>query len=85
MFDAYEVIRQLIDGTDDAESCLVVVLSTPDFLSHERRGLKVYEALRFRVEDEEVYDRRRPNPLSTLIRISRAAKPLGLSREGGAS
>jgi hypothetical protein len=83
MFDAYEVIRQLIDGTDDAESCFVVVLSTPDFLSHERRGINVYDALRFRVRDE-VYDRRRPNPLSTLIRVSEAAEPLGLSKEGRA-
>ncbi|MDI6772299.1 MAG: DUF2791 family P-loop domain-containing protein [bacterium] len=81
MFDAYEVIRQLIDGTDDAESCFIVVLSTPDFLNHERRGLNVYDALRFRVQDE-VHDRRRPNPLSTLIRISKAAEPLALSRDG---
>jgi len=84
MFDAYEVIRQLIDGTDDAEGCLIVVLSTPDILSHERRGLNKYEALQYRVQDE-VYDRRLPNPLSTLIRISKAAEPIGLSREGGAS
>jgi len=83
MLDAYEVIRQLIDGTDDAEGCLVVVLATPDFLSHERRGFSAYQALQFRVQDE-VYDLRRPNPLSTLIRVSKAAEPPGLRIEGGA-
>jgi len=81
MFDAYEVVRQLIDGTDDAERCLVVVLSSPDFLSSDRRGLQSYEALQLRVDDTEVFDRRRPNPLSTLVRISNAAEPLGLSQE----
>ena len=81
MFDAYEVIRQLIDGTDDAEGCFVIVLATPDLLSHERRGLSAYDALRSRVQDE-VHDRRRSNPLSTLIRISSAAEPMGLSVEG---
>jgi hypothetical protein len=84
MFEAYEVIRQLIDGTDDAESCFVVVLSTHGFLDPgHRRSLYNYDALRLRVLDE-VYDPHRPNPLSTLIRISKAAEPLGLSREGGA-
>jgi hypothetical protein len=82
MFDAYEVIRQLIDGTDDAESCFIAVLSNPNFLSHERRGLRAYDALQFRIQDE-VLDRHRPNPLSTLIRISNAAEPLGLSGERG--
>jgi hypothetical protein len=84
MFDAYEVIRQLIDGTDDAESCFVVVLSTQGFLDlGHRRSLYNYDALRLRVQDD-VYDRRRPNPLSTVMRISKAAEPLGLSKEGGA-
>lgn len=85
MLDAYEVIRQLIDGTDDAESCLVVVLSTQAFLDQgHRRSIYNYDALRLRVQDE-VHDRRRPNPLSTLIRVSKTAEPLGLSKEEGAS
>jgi len=80
--EAYEVLRQLIDGTDDTEGCFVVVLAPADFLTNERRGLGAYEALRFRVEDE-VWDQRMPNPLATLVRISLVDEASGLVGEGG--
>ena len=38
--DAYEVLRQFIDGTDELESCLIVVIASQEFLTDERRGLK---------------------------------------------
>lgn len=75
VLDVYEVLRQLIDGTDDLQSCFVTVLANPEFLGDARRGLSAYDAFRLRIEDE-VHDRHRPNPLSSLLRISRGAEPL---------
>lgn len=73
--EAYEVLRQLIDGTDDMDGCLITVVATPDFLGDGRRGLESYDALNSRVRDE-VYDRRLPNPLSSLVRISEESERL---------
>jgi hypothetical protein len=66
--DAYELLRQLIDATDELEHCLVCVVAAPEFLSDERRGVASYHALNLRIADE-VRDRYRPNPLATLVRI----------------
>jgi P-loop Domain of unknown function (DUF2791) len=70
--DLYELIRELIDATDEAQACFVGVLTGPDFLSDDRRGVRSYQALYFRVWDE-VYDRQRENPFSSLVRIAGAA------------
>ena len=67
--DAYEMLRQFIDGTDEIEGLLLVVLTPQEFLNDGRRGLNRYEALKLRIWDE-VRNRRRQNPLSALIRIS---------------
>lgn len=67
--DAYEVLRQFVDGTDELERCFIVILSGPEFLSEERRGLRSYQALYMRLADE-VRNRYRPNPLAALQRIS---------------
>jgi hypothetical protein len=69
VIEAYEVLRQCIDGTDEIEFCLLVVLAPPRFLTDERRGLSGYQALRLRIWDE-VHDRERANPLSSLVRLS---------------
>jgi hypothetical protein len=66
--DAYELLRQLIDGTDEFEGLFVAVLLPSDLVNDEVRGLPAYTALRLRVVDE-VRDRRRINPYSTLISI----------------
>lgn len=66
--DAYELVRQLIDGTDEFEGLLVAVLLPQDLVNDEARGLPAYSALRLRVVDE-VRDRQRTNPYSSLIRI----------------
>ena len=67
--DAYEVLRQLIDGTDELEACFVWVLAGPAFLSDDRRGLRSYHALYLRIADE-VRDRYRQNPLGSLVRAA---------------
>jgi len=68
--DTYEVLRQFIDATDELEFCFVVVIAPPAFLHpDERRGVYSYDALRMRIWDE-IYDKQRVNPFSTLLRLS---------------
>ena len=67
--DTYEVLRQFIDGTDELGHCLLVVAAAPSFLQDDRRGLSRYDALRLRISDE-VHDRRRVNPLGSLVRLA---------------
>lgn len=66
--DAYELLRQMIDGTDEFEGLFVAVLLPPELVNDEARGLPAYTALRLRVVDE-VRDRRRINPYSALVRV----------------
>ena len=63
VLDAYEVVRQLIDATDNLSSVLMAVVVTD-----EVRGLPAYSALQLRVADE-VRDRRRTNPYAALVRL----------------
>jgi hypothetical protein len=69
VMDAYEVLRQLIDATDELSACFVLVTCSPEFLTDPARGLDAYHALKLRIWDE-VHDRRRANPLAALIRMS---------------
>jgi hypothetical protein len=78
VLDLYEVLRQLIDGTDDLRSCFVFVLAAPEFLSDPNRGIDAYTALKMRIWDE-VRDRRRPNPLAALVRLSDAGTDGGIT------
>lgn len=82
VLDGYEVLRQFIDGTDELQFCLIVVMAPPSFLTEERRGLRAYDALRLRIWDE-VHDRQRPNPLSSLIRLSTPEQPVNAAAPGG--
>ncbi len=68
LLDAYEVLRQLIDSTDELARCCVVVIAAPELLTDEARGLDAYQALKLRIFDE-IRDRRRDNPFSSLVRI----------------
>jgi len=68
VLDAYELLRQLIDATDDLVGILVVAVVPPELVSDERRGLPAYAALQLRVADE-VRDRRRTNPFASLVRL----------------
>jgi hypothetical protein len=68
VLDTYELLRQLIDATDDLAGMLVVAVVPPDLVSDEKRGLPSYAALQLRVADE-VRDRRRTNPFASLVRL----------------
>ena len=71
ILDVYEVLRQFIDTTDDMEFCFIAVMATPSFLHPDERsrGVYCYDALKMRILDE-VHDRYRINPFSSLIRLS---------------
>jgi hypothetical protein len=71
LLDAYEVLRQLVDNTDEMANCFVVVVASPAFLSDNARGIDAYQALKLRIFDE-VRDVNRDNPLSSLIRLGAA-------------
>lgn len=70
--DAYELLRQLVDGTDELSHCLIVVVVSPQFLTDPIKGLGCYEALKLRIWDE-VRDRELPNPVAALMRVSGSA------------
>jgi len=70
LLDAYEVLREFVDATDDLEHFLMVVAAPKPFLDSnpKGRGLGRYPALFNRVYDE-VRDRNLTNPLSALVRV----------------
>jgi len=70
LWDAYEVLRQFIDATDEMEGLLVVV-SAPDTLLDDfsNRSLQKYRALRNRIWDD-VRDRRHVNPYAPMVRVA---------------
>jgi len=68
LLDAYELLRQLVDNTDELSHCCVVVRAAPEFLTDSNRGVDAYQALKLRILDE-VRDRRRDNPYSSLVRL----------------
>jgi hypothetical protein len=49
----------------------VVVTAAPEFVTDPYRGIDAYQALKLRIIDE-VRDRRRDNPYSSLIRLGAA-------------
>jgi P-loop Domain of unknown function (DUF2791) len=66
--DAYEVLRQFIDATDELRGVLVIAVVPPELMTDETRGLPAYSALHLRVADE-VRDQRRANPFAALVRL----------------
>lgn len=68
LLDAYELLRQLVDNTDELSRCCVVVVAAPEFLTDEHRGVGAYQALKLRIHDE-VRDRNRDNPFASLVRL----------------
>ncbi|HUY98248.1 MAG TPA: BREX system ATP-binding domain-containing protein [Verrucomicrobiae bacterium] len=69
--DTYEMMRQCIDGTDEVSGMLLVFLSSPEFVTDERRGMKSYPALEMRLMDD-VRDGSRANPFAPMVRITSA-------------
>ncbi len=76
VLDAFELLRQLIDATDDLVGMLVVAVIPPGLMSDEKRGLPAYTALQLRVADE-VRDRRRANPFASLARLEVQLEAIG--------
>lgn len=68
VLDAYEVLRQLIDSTDDLRGMLCVVVARPELFDDDARGVRIYMALYERVWPD-VQLRQRDNPLSAMARI----------------
>jgi hypothetical protein len=69
VLDAYELLRQFIDGTDRAVGCLLVVVPDISFLDEvNNRGVSAYAALKTRIFDE-VKDKVLVNPLAALVRL----------------
>ncbi len=69
LMDCYEVLRQLIDDTDDFTGTLIVAIADPGFLDPDnRRGVRIYRALEQRIWPDVVI-RDHPNPLSSLVSI----------------
>jgi hypothetical protein len=66
--DAYEMLRQLIDATDEFDGLFVAATLPSSLIQDEVRGLPAYTALQLRVIDE-VRDRQRGNPYATMVRI----------------
>ena len=71
LLDGYELLRQLVDNTDELAHCCVVVVAGPEFTSDPARGVDAYQALKLRIHDE-VRDRNRDNPYSSLVRLGAA-------------
>ncbi|MHB1126399.1 MAG: BREX system ATP-binding domain-containing protein [Bacillota bacterium] len=71
VLDAYEVLRQFIDGTDRLKGCFIVVIPDAAFLEENSSGRDIgaYQALKLRVIDE-IRDRHLVNPLVSLVRLS---------------
>jgi len=68
VLDAYEVLREFIDGAGRVSGYFMAVLPGAAFLEDHSRGLSAYEALKFRVFDE-IRDRKLVNPMGSLVRI----------------
>ena len=72
VMDAFEVLRQFIDATDEMEHMMVLVIAPEELLDTEsKRGFAAYRALRNRIWDD-VRDRERPNPCAPMVRIGAA-------------
>lgn len=67
VIDCYEMLRQLIDDTDDLDGVLCLVLSKPELFDQDnRRGVGAYKALKERVFTDVVIHQA-PNPLSSVV------------------
>jgi hypothetical protein len=74
LIDAYEVMREFIDDTDELYNVLFVFAMPPEFLSIEPRGrgMGAYQALEFRVSG--FAEARLANPLANLVEVSTDAE-----------
>ena len=68
--DAYELMREFIDSTDELVGTCIVFLTGNEFLEDPKRGYQTYPALHLRLVDD-VRDRTRANPLAAMVRVER--------------
>ncbi|MBU2602444.1 MAG: ATP-binding protein [Actinobacteria bacterium] len=69
LMDAYEVLRQFIDATDEMEHLMLLVVAPSDLLDEDnKRGIASYHALRNRIWDD-VRDRERANPCAPMVHV----------------
>jgi hypothetical protein len=69
VIDAYEVVRQFIDSTDEIVGALILVVAPTALVTDDRRGFAAYAALKNRIWDD-VRDRVRPNPYAPMVRLA---------------
>lgn len=68
--DAFEILRQFIDATDEMAHLMLLVIAPTELLDEEsKRGFATYQALRNRIWDD-VRDRSRVNPSAPMVRIA---------------
>jgi len=68
LLDAYEVIRQFIDETDDITHCLICAVAPPEIETDEKRSIFKYYALQSRLLSE-VRDLDRQDLLASTVRL----------------
>ncbi|MBI2844779.1 MAG: DUF2791 family P-loop domain-containing protein [Armatimonadetes bacterium] len=68
LLDAYEVLRQFIDETDEIEHCLVCTVAPFELETDEKRSIFQYYALQSRLLNE-VHDLDRQNLLASMVRL----------------
>lgn len=67
VMDAYEVLREMIDGTEDTPGLFAAVLASPELVNGDpRRALSQYAALQMRVWPD-VRPGDRQNPAAPLV------------------
>ncbi len=72
LLDAYEVLRQFIDETDEITHCLICGSAPSGIITDEKRSItKQYYALNNRLANE-AHDRDRENPLAAMVHIDGA-------------
>jgi hypothetical protein len=68
LLDAYEVLRQFIDETDEITHCLICAAAPAAIETDEKRSIFGYYALQSRLFSE-VHDVSRQNLLAAMVRV----------------
>jgi hypothetical protein len=72
VMDAFEVLRQLIDGADQFDGLFLTVVAGEAFIGDDqKRSIEAYTALKMRIWDD-VRARDRDNPLAPLANFAGA-------------
>lgn len=81
LLDAYEVVRQFIDETDDIGHCFICAVAPPEIETDEKRSIFKYYALQSRLLSE-VHDQDRQDLLAAMVRLeSKCSERMGLNEQ----